>query len=74
MQNGIFIEPENVRYLDEGGVEQLDGDHIPEKTSISGANYFERGTQVMYLVSSHSHRLTRNGMKFPHAYSGHQRQ
>ena len=51
MKNGIFIEPENVRYLAEGGVEQLDGDYIPEKSSVSGANYFERGSQVMHFVS-----------------------
>ena len=51
MKNGIFIEPENVRYLSDGGVEQLDGDYVPEKSSISGANYFERGSQVMHFVS-----------------------
>ena len=53
-QNGIFIEPENVEYLPEGGVQQLDGDHIPQKDMFGGANYFDRETQFMHLVRLHS--------------------
>ena len=41
----------NVRYLDEGGVQQLDGDYIPNRNSLSGSNYFERESQIMHFVS-----------------------
>ena len=40
-----------MRYLDEGGVQQLDGDYIPSRTSLSGSNYFERESQIMHFVS-----------------------
>lgn len=41
-----------MRYLTEGGIEQLDGDHIPDRSYISGANYFERESQIMHFVST----------------------
>ena len=47
----MFIEPVNVRYLDEGGVQQIDGDYIPSRNSLSGSNYFERESQIMHFVS-----------------------
>ena len=58
-QNGIFIEPENVQYFQEGGVQQLDGDYIPGLDKFSGANYFERESQFLHLVSwdIHEHRV-----------------
>jgi hypothetical protein len=40
-----------VRYLEEGGVQQLDGDYIPNRNSLSGSNYFERESQIMHFVS-----------------------
>lgn len=40
-----------MRYLDEGGVQQLDGDYIPNRNSLSGSNYFERESQIMHFVS-----------------------
>ena len=40
-----------MRYLDEGGVQQLDGDYIPNWNSLSGSNYFERESQIMHFVS-----------------------
>ena len=51
LQNGVFIEPVNVRYLDEGGVQQLDGDYVPNRSLLSGSNYFERESQIMHFVS-----------------------
>ena len=49
-QNGVFIEPKNTQFLDNGAVTQLDGDHTPDYTDISGANYFERNTQLLHMV------------------------
>lgn len=40
-----------MRYLDEGGVQQLDGDYVPNRNSLSGSNYFERESQIMHFVS-----------------------
>ena len=40
-----------MQYLDEGGVQQLDGDYIPSRSSLSGSNYFERESQIMHFVS-----------------------
>ena len=51
LQDGVFIEAENTRYLDSGAVQDLEGDHIPDlEASISGANYFDRDTQTLHLV------------------------
>ena len=55
IQNGIFIEPENVNYLDGGGILQTDdscrhGSCIPTRSRIGGANYFDRESRVMHVV------------------------
>jgi hypothetical protein len=53
LQNGVFIEPQNVRYLDGGTVLQTDSsceDCIPTRSSIGGANYFNRESRIMHLV------------------------
>ncbi len=49
-QNNIFIEPENVQYLDEGGVLQTDGSYKPSNDRFGGANYFERESQILHMV------------------------
>ncbi len=51
IQNNIFIEPENVQYLEGGGVQQTDGSYKPSKDRFGGANYFERESQILYMVS-----------------------
>ena len=50
LQNGIFIEPENVEFLEGGGVQQLDGDFIPSREQFGGSNYFDRESQILHLV------------------------
>lgn len=54
LQNNVFIEPENVRYLEGGGIQQTDGSFKPSQDRFGGANYFERETQLMHLVRSFS--------------------
>ena len=34
----------------QGGVQQLDGQYIPTRDTFSGANYFDRESQILYLV------------------------
>ncbi len=46
----MFIEPENVQYHD-GAILQTDGDYIPTRERFGGANYFDRETHIMHLVS-----------------------
>ena len=50
-QNNIFIEPENVRYFEGGGIQQTDGSYKPSRERFGGANYFERQSQILHLVS-----------------------
>ena len=51
-QNGVFLEAENTRYLDNGAVRDEEGDdYIPDlDTSHSGANFFDRDSQILHLV------------------------
>lgn len=30
---------------------QIDGDYIPSRTTFGGANYFDKETQIMHVVS-----------------------
>ncbi len=53
-QNNIFIEPENVQYLEEGGVLQTDGSYKPSNDRFGGANYFERESQILHMVCGKS--------------------
>ena len=59
VQNGVYIESENVDYLEGGAVLQTsdqcldspDGTCVPARDSFGGANYFDRETQIMHVVS-----------------------
>ena len=50
LQEGVFIEPENVQL--QNGASRPDSDqYIPQlNSSHSGANYFDRHTQTLHLV------------------------
>ena len=52
-QNGIYIEPKDVRYLPDGQAVRRPGDdYYPLFDDHSGANYFERDTQLLHLVGT----------------------
>ena len=52
LQDGIFIEPKDVRYLPNGQTVKRPGDnHYPQFDDHSGANYLERDMQLLHLVS-----------------------
>jgi len=56
-QNNIFFEPENVQYLDGGGVQQTDGQYRPTRDRFGGANYFDRESQILYIVRQLFHNV-----------------
>ncbi len=39
-----------MEYLEEGGVLQTDGSYKPNRDRFGGANYFERESQILYMV------------------------
>ena len=50
-QDGIYIEPKDVRYLPDGQAVRRPGDdYYPLFDDHSGANYLERETQLLHLV------------------------
>ena len=52
LQSGVYIESSNTVYLPSDAIHEQSGEEfIPALTSHSGANYFNRDTQFMHLVS-----------------------
>ena len=52
LQDGVFIEATNTVYLESSAIREDGGEeYIPAlDTSYSGANFFDRDTQIMHLV------------------------